>query len=481
MKRTRLLAILFAALLTLSATACGSTQTTTQTETASTADTAVEAVTETEVTVALPDTKFDSAEVMFLTSENKGYDWYSSYDIYAAEMNGQLINDAVFTRNQMLEERLDVVIAETKREGAHQIARESLIAGDDQFHVVMPYINSTISLATEGLLTDLRTVEWMDLDKPWWDQRANNNMIIANKLFFSTGDISILDNECTMVMFFNKDMVAEYGLESPYDLVKNMGWTIDKVKEMAQVVTNDADGNGKLDKADVWGMTVASNAPISFYFGAGERIVVSDPEKELVLSIGNSRSYDVFEKVMDLCLDEKVIHADFNDAAPMFNEGRVLFTTFALVDINDLREAEFAFGILPYPMFDEAQGEYNNLISTGLVTTASIPYNCKDVTMTGAVLEAMAYYSMDTLTPAYYDNALKGRYVRDEESGDMLDIIFATRVYDLGFIFDWGGAGSLVTKRFQAKSTDFASAVEGIQTKAETALTEALENFAKLQ
>ncbi len=132
-------------------------------------------------------------------------------------------------------------------------------------------------------------------------------------------------------------------------------------------------------------------------------------------------------------------------------------------------------------MFDEAQGEYNNLISTGLVTTTSIPYNCKDTDMTGAVVEAMAYYSVDTLTPAYYDNALKGRYVRDEESGDMLDIIFATRVYDLGFIFDWGGAGSLVTQQYRSKSTEFASAVESIKTKAETALTEALENFAKLQ
>ncbi len=159
----------------------------------------------------------------------------------------------------------------------------------------------------------------------------------------------------------------------------------------------------------------------------------------------------------------------------------LLLPSFALVDINDLREAEFAFGILPYPMFDESQEEYNNLISTVLVTTASVPYNCKDIDMTGAVLEAMAYYSVDTLTPAYYDNALKGRYVRDEESGDMLDIIFATRVYDLGFIFDWGGAGSLVTKLYQNKSDEFASSVEGIKTKAETAIIEALENFAKLQ
>ncbi len=355
MSKSRLIAILLAALLLSSTLSCGTTETETTADAGETAAT-TEAVTETELTVELPDKTYAGAEVMFLTSENKGYDWYSNYDVYAAEMNGQLINDAVYTRNGQIEERLDVKIAETKRENVHNIARESLIAGDDQFHVVMPYINSAISLATEGLLTDLHTIPWMALEKPWWDQRANNNMIIADKLYFSTGDISILDNECTMVMFFNKELVTEYGLESPYDLVKDMRWTVDKVREMAQVVTHDADGNGKLDKEDVWGMTVASNAPISFYFGAGERIVVSDPEKELVLSIGNSRSYDVFDKIMALCLDEKMIPADFNDAAPMFNAGRVLFTTFALVDINELREAEFAFGIRLIPCLTKPRG-----------------------------------------------------------------------------------------------------------------------------
>ena len=67
----------------------------------------------------------------------------------------------------------------------------------------MPYMNPTIGLATEGLLLDLKTVPWLDLEQHWWDQRANENLIIADKLFLTTGDIAILDNDCTMVMFFN--------------------------------------------------------------------------------------------------------------------------------------------------------------------------------------------------------------------------------------------------------------------------------------
>ena len=86
--------------------------------------------------------------------------------------------------------------------------------------------------------------------------------------------------------------------------------------------------------------------------------------------------------------------------------------------------------------------------------------------MSGAVLEALAYESVDTLTVAYYDNALKTRYVRDEESGAMLDIIFATRVYDLGFMMDVGGLSSLVGNLYNKKSTDFASAYAKAEPKA---------------
>jgi len=484
MKSKRILALLLAAMFLTSTVSCAGSEEPAET----TADTisAVETEAETELTAELPDKTYNGEEVMFLTCLSVGYDWYTSYEIYAAEMNGQLINDAVFTRNQQIEDLLDIKIAETKMADAHKVAQETLIAGDDQFDVVMPYINSTISLATQGLLMDLNTIPYLDLEKPWWDQRANENMVIADKLFFSTGDIAILDNECTMVMFFNKDMIEQYSLENPYELVKEHKWTIDKVGEMASVVTHDLNGDGKMTKDDTWGLSVAGNAPISFYFGAGERIVDVDEEGKLAFQIGSSRSYDVMDKVMTLCYDElmlsdKTASAGFDVVSVMFNAGQVMFVTFALVDINALREAEFEFGILPYPLFDETQQEYNNLISSGLVSSTSVPYNNKNTELTGVTLEAMAYYSTSTLTPAYYDNALKTRYVRDEESGEMLDIIFATRVYDLGFIFDWGGAGSLVTSIYNSKSTEYVSRWEGIQQKAQAALDKALETFAQLQ
>lgn len=436
---------------------------------------------ETEITVELPDKKYGDAQVMFLTAKNTA-DQYTCYEIYADEMNGTLINDAVFVRNGLVEQSLGIRIAETKLENIESVAKKSLAAGDTAYDVVMPYMNKAISLTTEGFLMELRSVPYLALEKPWWDRRVTEDMTIAGKLYFSTGDISILDNECTMVLFFNKDIVKKYGLDDPYTLVREKKWTMDKLGEMASAVTQDLDGDGKMTDADAWGMPVVENAANAFYFGAGERIVTMGEDGAPQFCLGTDRSVDVFTKVMALCLGADALYgASYQTRNLMFQEGRTLLASFALTNLNGLRDCEYGFGILPYPLFNEAQPEYNNLISTVLVPTASVPFNNTDPEMTGATLEAMAYYSVDTLTTAYYDNALKSRYIRDEESGEMLDILFATRVYDLGFIFNFGGSGDIINNMYKKKQTDIVSQWESIRVKAETALADTMQTFAALQ
>ena len=69
---------------------------------------------ETSLAAELPDKIYNGEEVRFLTVLHTGYDWYTSHEIYAEGMNGQLINDAVFHRNTVVEMLLDIKIAETK-------------------------------------------------------------------------------------------------------------------------------------------------------------------------------------------------------------------------------------------------------------------------------------------------------------------------------------------------------------------------------
>ena len=55
--------------------------------------------------------------------------------------------------------------------------------------------------------------------------------------------------------------------------------------------------------------------------------------------------------------------------------------------------------------------------------------------MLGAVLEVLASESLRTVKPAYYEIALKRKYMSDPVAWDMLDMIFNTVKIDAGIIY----------------------------------------------
>ena len=123
----------------------------------------------------------------------------------------------------------------------------------------------------------------------------------------------------------------------------------------------------------------------------------------------------------------------------MMNTNRALFYPHMMFYIDYLRDIETNFGILPFPTFDESQAEYGHTVSAWHSEFLCVPRGVSDLSRTGIVLELLAYQGKKLLTPAYYEKTLVGQYTRDEESAEMLDIIFATRVFDVGIYYNLGG------------------------------------------
>lgn len=479
-KRFPLLTVL-AALTLASLVSCGDTQTGQPVSAESngienTADTSAEAD-------PFAGTDFGAKEFLFAT-ENKeaALMQYASIEIYSDGLDGSLINDTVYQRNVTIEDTYNCKILEDRQILVSGVVNKSVMAGETLYDVVMPYMNDSIKNAELGEYVDLLSVGTLNLSDSWWDQRANDNLKLNNKLYMTTGDISILDNDCTMVLFFNKKMAAENDLESPYDAVYNGTWTVDRLFSMSYQLSADLNGDDKMKVGDdQFGFSCAMNAPHSFFFGTGERITTNDADGNLSLTMYNSRSAEALDKILTSCLDKRNLgNAPFDDVTKAFLENRIFCVSWALVDINFIRNAEFDFGILPYPKYDEQQKEYYCLISTGLVPGVSIPITNPDPEQTGTLLEIMASASVDTLTPAYYETALKNRYMRDEESGGMLDIIFSSRVYDFGYIRDIGGLGSLIQSMYGSKKTDFSSMYQQKESQALAALEELTAAFSSL-
>ena len=449
---------------------CGAESTGTPNTTESVSTTTTAAETDANHPV-FPEISYDGDEILFLTEDWRFGDIYDSKEIYAESIDGSLINDAVYNRNQRVQEQFDVVIKAEILPLASEVAFQNIMAGDNTYDVVMPYLNSSVVNALEGLYLDLNCIENLHLENSWWDQNANKILQIDDKLYFTTGDISILDNECMLVLFFNKTVIADFDLESPYDLVKNGTWTLDALVEMRDTVNADLNGDGVLKPDDDrFGLYVFANTPLAMFFASGERIVSADANGKQQLVMYNDRSASVIDRCMEVSLDERNMSCDYTISLKAFQEGRLLFGAWALTEIQSLRNCEQDFGVLPFPKYDEAQENYHCIISTSLTPAVSIPITNPNPSQAGLILEAMAYYSVDTVTHAYYDLSLNSRFIRDEESSEMFDIMFANSVYDFGYIFDVGGLGMILENMFYNKKNTFSSRYASMEKKALAAL-----------
>ncbi|MBQ2707705.1 MAG: hypothetical protein IJF67_05515, partial [Clostridia bacterium] len=123
---------------------------------------------------------------------------------------------------------------------------------------------------------------------------------------------------------------------------------------------------------------------------------------------------------------------------------------------------------LPYPKYDEAQKEYITVAQEGGATMFSVPKTAPDPERTSIILDAMCSSAMAYITPAFYDVYLERKIARDDESAEMLDIIFDSRVFDIVYSYDFGSIKQF-NKVMIADSNTIASSMASYKTAAQAA------------
>ena len=207
---------------------------------------------------------------------------------------------------------------------------------------------------------------------------------------------------------------------------------------MKQAVS-DINGDGTMDAADRYGyISTAKQILPCFWIAAGQQSMKMDANDYPTYSmVGDEAFQSVCVEIIDMMYDSTVWYKttfDENvhpDQVTMFINGQGLFIDMPAFYLETLRSMDSDFGLVPYPKYDEAQKEYYSRIE-GCEQTCIPTTNVADLEMTGVVLEAMASDSAQHLVPAFYDVMLKSKHTRDNESEEMLEIVFGNR------IFDWG-------------------------------------------
>jgi hypothetical protein len=99
----------------------------------------------------------------------------------------------------------------------------------------------------------------------------------------------------------------------------------------------------------------------------------------------------------------------------------------------------------------------------------------------GVIREALAVESLNICHPAYYENAVKNRYIRDTESLRMLEIITAHPVFDYGNVIWWDTIRAPWMDCVQNRSEDIASAMKKTRKMGEKAIEKLMKMVDELK
>ena len=378
---------------------------------------------------------------------------------------GETLNDAAFMRNIEIEDKFDIVIeARGGDMNCHKELSKLVSSGDDSIDLVIPHPTTGITaMVTDGLLLNWNDMKYIDFTKPCWNTDMQNALAIGNKLFYACGDVTVTSQGLGEILF-NKEIAQNFGLENPYKYVFDGVWTMDKLSEIIKGVSTDLNGDGVMDKNDMFGY-VSTASDSGYLWSCGIKIARNNEEGRPVLAMMDDRMASTVDKLYNLLYGgdaylEYGKKGQYVDGCKHFADGKALTVVW---DIGtywmDMRPIEFDFGILPKPKLNEIQENYYGMVAAGIM---GIPLNVKDPENTSIIIQAYAEGSYKYLHPAFIDVVLYNKCLRDEESQKILEMIFDNKVYDFGFSFDanYNLAYILNEVVLRGGSTDFVSYYE---------------------
>ena len=399
-------------------------------------------------------------EFIMLSAQNEATDFTDCY-IDNEDVTGEPVNDAVVTRNKLVEEKYNINIS--RRAETTGYAQQASQSGTVDFQVVYDWGFRLVPGVMDGIFYDLNLLsdEYVDLNQTYWAPSSHEDLTVAGKLIVFTCDISMNRIAWASFIAFNKKLMDQFGLEYPYTYVQNNTWTYDKYLEL---VTNSYldNGDGIWDQNDVYGSSGVGVA--SVVDSSGWKGYTKDEKGRYELDFQLDKLQQIFSNYSVKFTGNSFTEVDLDDWNKLvdvskfkskfrasrfasFGQDHVMMTGFTMDETYDLNGMESQYGVVPMPKYDASQTEYYHYIDTCAPMFAIMKQ--ADDELTAIVLEYMNYESQNLLLPAFFEQTIKTKRMSDPEGRDeeMLDIIRDSvhykfgGIYGLYGIFDASGSG----------------------------------------
>ena len=500
MKTTKSLLLLLAGLLAAGTfVSCGGD---TGNETQTQADTAPTGGDTAEITEEVdPFEGFDySGEQVRILVSGNDYDGRGS-SIYAIrqeeEGSGDVVKDAVYKRNMEVEELLNVEFVFTENIDDYTIipttVQTMILAGDDAYDLIIHDLFPLATMSLEGYFYNMCENQYLDFSQEYWYEDYMKDLSFGKDdvHYLLAGDYFLDVLRTAHAMFVNKDMFNTIfeSADELYDHVLNGTWTQEVFLEYISEAYSDVNGDGTKEDGDQYGWCTINywGPSIPWIIGSDLTFLEYESDGSPKLALNNERSVLLLERLNEIFYNTGTHnYSESVDACNQaFINGNSLFSGYQRVSSLELfRDMETDIGILPYPKMDESQKNY---ITSSHDTTniGVVPVTTGKFDMMGAVLEVLSRESAETVMPAYYETALKVKYIRDDASVQMLDIIR----YNISCVFPVAyGNYCNNTPLYNAfsyplslQNTEFVSNYLKYEKKAQSALDELWEAFNSLE
>ncbi len=443
-----------------------------------------------QITQTYGDYDFNKYEFRILGMESGSW-WYKSFmdesfnEIWYETDSAEPLQSSIYTRNRRTEDLLNISIEPVWTAGSEETAQRVRTAGltsDTDYDICLASLYDTLVLAQEGRVVNYYDITTLDLSHSWWDQKlVESYTIFKNKLYVLAGAINVYDDMSVSIMLFNKDLAGALGLDNPYQMVRDNQWTLDSMVAMAKAACHD-DGNGTSGQEDTWGIWYGTSSG-GLFAGFDLDITELDEEGTPYLAVEREEhvnaALQLYEKVIvgEVFFDGYASEEDRNEA---FADDRLLFYTIMTCYLNRFRDMQTDFGILPMPKLNAEQERYGHFVNFHFYSTYFVPVSNTDLDRTGTIMDVMGGYSVDTVYETTFGTLMgyDSKLLRDNDSKDMLDIVFNSKMFDYSVL----GLGQIrdIYNMNDWGSFMYESAVDTYKRPANSNLKKIIANFEAL-
>ena len=405
--------------------------------------------------------------------------------------HGDVINDAIAQRNQAVIDRygvkLDYETGKTSTDFENVFWPKVLNnVEDDTFQLIAGQTYRLATVSVQGYCLNWLNedqVPEVDTTAEWWDGDFIQAAKYNNCTYIATGPLSLTDMHSSACMYFNKTLFNAFmsgksmsdGYDTPtaalFDLVRNGGWTLDKLIEFAKDCTDKIEG-AEDDEDAVYGLATNQNNQIDAYIYASGITMTERKNGTIQLKkVDNSNPIlALAQKLQDFHQSSGNVVMFPSGVNPervyKFVTGNAVFCTGVLDSARTIQiyAPEMLYGVIPYPKYDETQKEYHTYkidYKTGFCIPRAV-YKHGNQEFVGTITEALAYYSNKFVKPALYEKVLTHKNVQDKDSSDCVTMILNGGLYEFAniYAFAWGDQQSpahLLRYIVQNKGSDFST------------------------